>query len=298
MNSDRVYLKGFIEALVIEHGFSRNTVVSYKREVERYIKFIHNKKVGVMDVSPNLIVSFLSMLKDVGLSPRSYVRSLVALRCFYRFLQKEGFIDISPTAILDMPKFPRRLPSVLSIEEVDGLLETPDIRSLIGMRDRAMIETLYATGTRVSELVSLRLNDLNLQTGYIIAYGKGSKERVVPIGESAMYWLKQYLDTARGSILKGRLSHDLFVTSRAKKMTRQNFWAILKTYAVKAGIDKTKIRPHVLRHSFATHLLEGGADLRIVQVMLGHTDISNTQIYTHVGTDKLKMVHEKNHPRG
>jgi integrase/recombinase XerD len=197
-----------------------------------------------------------------------------------------------------MPKLAKRLPEVLSLEDVEKLLDAPKVGSHLGIRDKAMLETLYATGMRVSELVSIKLNDLNLQTGYIVAYGKGSKERIVPLGETAITYIKQYIDSARPILLKQRKSEHLFITSRAKRLTRQAFWAMIKRYALLAGIFRDKVKPHAIRHSFATHLLERGADLRSIQIMLGHADISTTQIYTHVKTEQLKSIHKKSHPRG
>ena len=197
-----------------------------------------------------------------------------------------------------MPNFLKKLPQILSLDEVEKLLGAPNSATPLGLRDRSMLETLYATGLRVTELVSLRLNDLNFQVGYITAFGKGSKERIVPLGENAILWLRRYLDTARPSILKMRESDHLFVTARGGRMTRQNFWALIKRYGLLCGINSEKIKPHTVRHSFATHIMERGADLRFVQALLGHADISTTQIYTHLKTERLKELHGKHHPRG
>ncbi len=298
MPNDRGYLKGFTDNLMVEYGLSGGTVRDYRREVERFVDFINRKGIGLLEVGPTTVVSFLASLRDGGLSARSYARSLVTLRSLYRFLVKERLIETSPVAVLEMPRFKGKLPSLLSVKEVEMLLNGPPAGTMIGIRDRAMMECLYATGMRVSELVSLLLKDLNLQAGYLIVYGKGSKERVVPIGETAITWIKRYLDRPRRAILKGRDSDVLFVTSRGGGMTRQNFWAMLKGYARKVGIALKKVKPHAVRHSFATHLLERGADLRMVQVMLGHADISTTQIYTHIESRRLKVIHELHHPRG
>jgi integrase/recombinase XerD len=297
MDSDKKHLNQFLDSLSVEYGLSKNTIESYTRDITRYIEFIHRNNTHIMAASSASIVSFLAMLRDNGLSARSYTRSLVAIRRFYKFLQKERLIKGSPASLLDIPKFSKRLPEVLSINDVERLLDAPDTSTAMGIRDKAMLETLYAAGLRATELVSLKLNDLNLQVGYVTAYGKGSKERIVPLGENAMFWLKRYLDTARGSILKKRDSEYLFTTARGGRMTRQNFWVILKTYGRKTGIDTRKIKPHAIRHSFATHLLERGADLRFVQVLLGHADISTTQIYTHLNSERLKALHERYHPR-
>lgn len=298
MDSDKKHLSQFLDSLSVEYGLSSNTIESYERDIKRYIEFIHRHNTEIKTASSASIVSFLSMLRDNGLSARSYTRSLMAIRRLYKFLQMERLIKASPASLLDVPKFSKRLPEVLSINDVERLLDAPDTKTSMGMRDTAMLETLYATGLRATELVSIKLNDLNLQVGYLIAYGKGSKERVVPLGENAMFSLKRYLDTARGSILKKRDSEYLFTTARGGRMTRQNFWVILKTYARKIGIDTRNIKPHAIRHSFATHLLERGADLRFVQVLLGHADISTTQIYTHLRSERLKTLHERYHPRG
>ncbi|MFQ5585951.1 MAG: site-specific tyrosine recombinase XerD [Thermodesulfobacteriota bacterium] len=292
------YLPLFLNSLAVEHGLSQNTLDAYGRDLKRYIDFINRHDIPLLKASPSSIVSFLTSLKGSGLSPRSYSRALVAVRRFYRFLKQEKVIVKSPASLLEMPKFLKKLPQVLSIDEVERLLDAPDSSTAIGLRDSAMLETLYATGLRVTELVSLKLNDLNLQVGYITAFGKGAKERIVPLGENAILSLKRYIDTARPSILKKRESDDLFVTARGGGMTRQNFWALIKRYAALCGIDRGKIKPHTLRHSFATHILERGADLRFVQALLGHADISTTQIYTHLETERLKELHGRHHPRG
>ncbi|MBI4972234.1 MAG: site-specific tyrosine recombinase XerD [Candidatus Omnitrophica bacterium] len=267
--SDKL-LDEFLNYLTVEKGLSKNTLEAYNRDIIKYLSFL--KDVSPLNANPSHIVSFLSKLKENGISVRSYARNLVAVRVFYKFLMKNGHISNTPTANIDEDN--------------------------LGLRDKTMLETLYATGMRVSELVSIKLNDLNLQTGYIAAYGKGSKERIVPLGENAISCIRKYLDSSRPMLLKHRKSEYLFVTSRSKRLTRQAFWALIKRYALLAGISKDKVKPHALRHSFATHLLERGADLRAIQTMLGHADISTTQIYTHVKTDTLKAIHKKSHPRG
>ena len=288
----------FLNFLTVEKGLSKNTLEAYSRDIIKYMSFLDHDGVSPLNASPSHIVSFLSKLQENGISVRSYTRNLVAVRMFYKFLLKSNKISILPTVNIDMPKFAKRLPEVLSLEEVEKLLDAPKTGSHLGLRDKAMLETLYATGMRVSELVSIKLNDLNLQTGYIVTYGKGSKERIVPLGETATTYIKQYIDSARPILLKQRKSEHLFITSRAKRLTRQAFWAMIKRYALLAGIFRDKVKPHTIRHSFATHLLERGADLRSIQIMLGHSDISTTQIYTHVKTEQLKSIHKKSHPRG
>jgi integrase/recombinase XerD len=230
------------------------------------------------------------------LSMRSIARNLSAVKMFYRFLVSDGKIQGNPARLLSAPKLPRRLPDVLSSEEVERLLAQPDAPTGRGKRDRAMLELLYATGLRVSELVNLKMANINLEAGYVRTVGKGSKERMVPVGTKALEALKEYLTQGRASFMKKRTSSYLFLNPRGKPLTRQGFWKIIKRYGLAAGIRK-KITPHSLRHSFASHLLEHGADLRSVQIMLGHSDISTTQIYTHVTRERLKQIHEKHHPR-
>ena len=295
--TDRL-LDEFLNHLTVEKGLSKNTIEAYSRDIIKYFTFLEKTNVQPLKADSNHIVSFLSELKKNGISARSYTRNLVALRMFYKFLLKKGSISAMPTANIDMPKLAKRLPQSLSVEEVERLVEAPEAKKPLGLRDKAMLETLYATGMRVSELVSVKLNDLNLQTGYIVTYGKGSKERIVPIGETATAYITGYINSARPVLLKGRSSEHLFITARGKRLTRQTFWVIIKKYALLAGIPINKAKPHTIRHSFATHLLERGADLRSIQTMLGHADISTTQIYTHVRAERLKSIHKKSHPRG
>ena len=224
-------------------------------------------------------------------------RNLVALRTFFRFLIQEGQIDVSPAEELESPSIAKKLPDILTLKEVERLLEQPNTQTPLGARDRAMLEMLYATGMRVSELVQLPINQVNVEGGFVLLYGKGSKERVVPIGGEAMKWATLYLRTARGMLAKGKESPLLFINRSGKGLSRQRFWKSIKEYGRKAGIQK-RITPHLLRHSFASHLLERGADLRSVQMMLGHSDISTTQIYTHVAGERLKKIHQRHHPRG
>ena len=295
------FINEFLDHLVMERGLSMNTRVSYGRDLGRYVKHLEKRGIGVKEAAPEDISSFLSALVKEGLSARSYARALIAIRGFYRFLARTKRLGSGkpPTESVSLPKFSKRLPETLTIEEVDRLLGAPLTVSPKGMRDKAMLEVLYATGLRVTELTSLGINDINLQKGYLSAFGKGGKERIVPMGESAMTWLKRYMEEGRPAFLKGlNTSRWLFLTNRGGKMTRQNFWVIIKSVASGAGIPPSRIKPHALRHSFATHLLERGADLRMVQAMLGHADISTTQIYTHVAKERLKDIHKKRHPRG
>lgn len=297
-DGDLLLLDEYLNALLVEKGLAKNTFAAYKRDLTAYMRYLKGIGKGSLTAEASDISAHLAALKARGLSARSYSRSLVAIRGYYRYFVRREKIDASPSDTVDMPKAVKGLPEYLSLDEVEALLAAPDIKTPRGLRDKAMLEILYAAGLRVSELVSLRLNDLDLQVGSIRAFGKGSKERLVPIGAVAMRWVKDYVDGARPRLLKANESPYLFVTARSGPMTRQNFWTITKKYGQIAGIERTKIKPHILRHSFATHLLERGADLRSLQEMLGHADISATQIYTHVRGELLKKLHKKHHPRG
>ena len=285
----------FINHLRVEKGLADNTIQSYSRDLLRFFQFLEGRKRSPLRADQDDIIAYMSTLQK-DLSARSCARSLSALKMFFRFLVTEGRIESSPARLLGAPKLPRRLPGVLTRDEVDMLLAQPDPSNKRGQRDKAMLELLYATGLRVSELVGLQMSNINLEAGYVRMVGKGAKERMVPMGTKASEVLKAYLTEARGNLLKNRSSSYLFLNSRGEGLTRQGFWKIIKKYGKKAGIRK-EITPHKLRHSFASHLLEGGADLRSVQVMLGHADISTTQIYTHITRERLKQIHEKYHPR-
>lgn len=288
----------FINYLQVEKGLSTNTLESYSRDIGRFLDFLGKQKISdIAETETAVILKHLITLRDEGLGARSRARHLVALRGFYRFLVQEKILAHDPTRLIELPKSGLKLPDALSFEEVTALLSTPDISKPVGIRNAAMLELLYASGVRVSELVNMKLTDAYLEAGFIRVHGKGNKERVIPIGIPAQRCLQTYLQTVRPEMLKNHKSHYLFVARAGKPMTRQGFWKLLKSYAVKAGIQK-KITPHSLRHSFASHLLEGGADLRAVQLMLGHVDISTTQIYTHVVREHLKKMHDLYHPRG
>jgi integrase/recombinase XerD len=293
------YLDLFMSHLLAEKGSSRNTVDAYSRDLGGYLQYLErNGRTAPDDVTPLDVSGFISELKNSGLAPRSRARALSAVRMFHRFLMVEGHADRNPASLTESPRSIQRLPSVLTSREVDGLLASPATESATDIRDRAMMELLYATGLRVSELVSLRVQNLNLGAGYLMTMGKGEKERVVPIGESARQCIEQYLAVVRGE--EGNTadrSGFLFLSRLGAPMSRQAFWNIIKKRALQAGILKN-ISPHTLRHSFATHLLENGADLRSVQMMLGHADLSTTQIYTHITRERLKRLHEAHHPRG
>lgn len=289
--------KKFLEYLTVEKGLSKNTIESYGRDLRRYLSFLNSQGLNPQKVLRKDLTAFLGGLRATGLSPGSVARSLSTIRGFHRFLISEGKEGVDPTENLERPKGFIRIPKTLSPEEVEALLKRPDPKKTLGLRDKTMLELLYATGIRVSELVSIKLRDVNLEVGYILTFGKGSKERVIPIHEKAIALIKDYLREARDKLLKKGDSPYLFLGHGGKPITRERFWQIIKGYALKAGIKK-KVSPHVLRHSFASHLLEHGADLRSVQLMLGHSDISTTQIYTHVTSERLKRIHKEFHPRG
>ncbi len=288
----------YLNYLVVEKGLSKKTLESYGSDIAMYVNFLAKKGIGdISEADTSTILMHIISLRDGGLKARSRARHLVTLRGFYKFLVQEKFITSNPAKIIDLPKSSFYLPNVLTQEDVKSLLSVPDTGKPAGLRDSAMIELLYAAGLRVSELVNLKLFDVNLEACFVRVFGKGSKERIVPIGNYAKEKINEYIIVARPLILKDKMSQFLFVGRGGKPLTRQGFWKLIKRYSILAKITKT-ITPHSLRHSFATHLLEGGADLRSVQLMLGHADISTTQIYTHVVRDHLREVHTKYHPRG
>ncbi|AGC45366.1 tyrosine recombinase XerD [Myxococcus stipitatus DSM 14675] len=290
-------LDAFIAFIRAERGLSGKTVDAYAADLTAYFEDLRSR--GVEDViraRQEDVTAHLSSLSKAGLGKRSQARHLAALRGFHRFLVAERLADKDPTEDVDTPRSARKLPSFLTLEEVEQLLAAPDERTSAGLRDKAMVEVLYATGLRVSELCGLGVNDVQLSAGYLVAKGKGAKERIVPLGRQAVEKVKEYLATSRPAMLGRRESRALFVTPRGSGFTRQGFWKLLKRYALKAGILKP-LSPHKLRHSFATHLVERGADLRAVQQMLGHADLSTTQIYTHVNSARLRSVYDEFHPR-
>ena len=298
MPSIDVLIDQYLNYLLIEKGLSKATLDSYSVDVIRYQEFLHENGVDrLSDTDTPLILKHLISLRNSGLGNRSRARHLVSIRGIYRFAVQEKLLKHDPSRLVDLPKLSFKLPDVLAVDEVSQLLNTPDTSKPVGVRDAAMLELLYAAGLRVSELVNLKLQDINLEAGFVRVFGKGAKERVVPIGLPAQTKIAFYIENARKAALKNKLSPYLFIARAGKPITRQGFWKLLRRYADQARIHK-KISPHSLRHSFATHLLEGGADLRAVQVMLGHVDISTTQIYTHVTRKHLKDLHQKFHPRG
>jgi integrase/recombinase XerD len=292
------YLDLFLNYIVVEKGLSKNTLDAYGRDLAHYLEFLGEQGMATpAQITPSSVIAFLSILKERGLSPRSRARKLVSLRMFHRFLLAEKLAANNPAALVTAPKSLTRLPHTLSPDEVERLLIAPRSNSRYDLRDRAMLELLYATGLRVSELVGLTLQDLQLDVGYVTAFGKRSKQRIVPIGDAAREALLDYLGFARAELAGDSGQAFVFLNRAGNGLTRQGFWKMIKRRALEAGIVKN-ITPHTLRHSFATHLLDNGADLRAVQAMLGHADISTTQIYTHVSRERLKNIHQQHHPRG
>jgi integrase/recombinase XerD len=286
----------YLNYLLVEKGLSKTTIEAYSLDLTRFIEFLNKKIKTISDITPDLILKHLIALRNAKLAAKSRARHLVAIRGFFKFLLREQIIKTDPVKHIDLPRFGLHLPHVISLEEITHLINIPDLNKPAGVRNAAMLELLYAAGLRVSELVNLKINDVNTEACFVRVLGKGAKERIVPIGLYAKEKIEFYIETARHHLLKNLSSRYLFVARAGRPMTRQGFWKIIKQYAKLAGI-KNQIAPHSLRHSFATHLLEGGADLRSVQVMLGHVDISTTQIYTHVSREHLKNMHKKFHPR-
>ncbi len=286
--------KEFLAYLSLEKRHAPNTVDGYSRDINKFFQFFKEKPLE--SIKTGDIQTFLIDLHQKKLSAASIARCISSLKAFFRFLTSEKFIKSNPVEIIETPKLWRKVPGVLSFDEIDALMKSPNLENVLGIRDRAMLEILYASGLRVSELIALKKSDLNFQVGYLRSMGKGSKERIVPIGEVARSAVNEYLNLSRPQLLKGNNVPEIFVTRLGRKMTRQGFWKLLKQYALKANIH-TPISPHTLRHAFATHLLERGADLRSVQQMLGHSDISTTQIYTHILQERMKQIHDQFHPR-
>lgn len=290
-------IEQFLDALWTEQGLSRNTLDAYGRDLDQFAIWLRQSQHELMSVSRAYIQRYLSECAANGNMPRTTARQLSSLRRFYRYLLREAKIEQDPTAEIESPRLGRPLPKSLNEEEVDRLLAAPALESAMGLRDRAMLETLYATGLRVTELVGLALFQLNLDQGVVKIIGKGSKERLVPLGEEAVFWLNRYLQEGRPALTRGKSTDAVFPSNRGQAMSRQTFWHSIKRYAQVAGINKS-ISPHTLRHAFATHLVNHGADLRVVQMLLGHADLSTTQIYTQVARERLKQLHAAHHPRG
>ena len=285
----------FLDALWVECGLSENTLSAYGSDLNIFAKWLKNK--SLIEVLESDVFSFLESRYKQGVGSRSSARILSSLRRFYGYLQREGTIQLNPTDLIEAPYIGKVLPESSSEADIDLLLDAPEITNVLGYRDKVMLELLYATGLRVSELIGLKFEQVNFRQGFVRVMGKGNKERLVPIGEQALEWLESYMTEARADILANRQCDFLFVTKRGAGMTRQAFWYVIKRYAKKAGINKS-LSPHTLRHAFATHLLNHGADLRVVQLLLGHSDLSTTQIYTHIAQERLKQLHSEFHPRG
>ena len=291
-------IDSFLDALWLERGLSKNTLDAYRNDLNQLARWLEKqKKCSLQQATYSDLQAFLKYKSEQGASARSVGRGLSAWRRFYRYLVREGDIKEDPSALLERPKTPQLLPNSLSEQDVEALLLAPAIETPLGLRDRAMLEVLYASGLRVSELVGLLVGQLNLPAGAVKIVGKGNKERIVPLGEEATHWLSRYWKNSRPELMQGYPAVEaVFVSRRGTAMTRQNFWHIIKRYASQSGIDKS-LSPHTLRHAFATHLLNHGADLRVVQMLLGHSDISTTQIYTHVARARLQVLHAEHHPR-
>jgi len=295
---DGAEIDAFCDSVWLEDGLAKASLASYRSDLKHFSAWLNKHKHPTLPLATEAaLMAFVANLSTT-LRASSQARYISTLRRYYRHLLARGRIAADPTLKIAMPAKPSRLPKVLSEKQVETLLAMPAVDTPLGLRDRAMLETLYATGLRVSELVGLKLHEVNFDMGVVRVLGKGSKERLVPLGEEAIDRMRDYLAEARPAILNGLQSDDLFVTARGSAMTRQAFWQLIKRYAGQAGIDPARLSPHVLRHAFATHLLNHGADLRVVQLLLGHADISTTQIYTHIARERLKTLHATHHPRG
>jgi len=287
----------FLDAIWMERGLSQNTLGAYRADLMTLGRRLSKRNKSIDKANKADLLAFIAQRVEDGAKPRSTARQLSSFRRFFRYIMREGLRDSDPTADIEMPRIGRSLPKTLTEEEVDALLHAPNTDEPLGHRDRAMLELLYATGLRVSELINLKQSQVNFNQGVLRIVGKGDRERLIPLGDEAQRWLRDFIDGPRMEILLERQTEYLFPTRRGDRMTRQAFWHIIKRYADKAGIEK-KLSPHSLRHAFATHLLNHGADLRVVQLLLGHSDLSTTQIYTHVARERLKDLHGEHHPRG
>ena len=297
MQTDSRLIENFLEQLWLHDGLSDNTRVSYQTDLQQFAGWLRQRQTGLMQAGRSDLLDYLGWRLQQGYKASSTSRFLSAARRFYAQALEQGSIVEDPCALIDMPKTGRTLPATLSEADVDALLDAPDVAAPLGLRDRCMLEVLYASGLRVSELVGLKLDEVSLRQGVVRVMGKGSKERLVPLGEQALDWLEQYLAQGRPLLLGGKASDVVFPSQRGQQMTRQTFWHRIRLHAQVAGIVKP-LSPHTLRHAFATHLLNHGADLRVVQMLLGHSDLSTTQIYTHVANARLQALHQEHHPRG
>ncbi|MBV6693382.1 MULTISPECIES: site-specific tyrosine recombinase XerD [Serratia] len=290
-------IEQFLDALWLERNLAENTLASYRLDLQALGAWLNQKNTSLLQAQALDLQAFLADRVEGGYKATSSARLLSAMRRLFQYLYRENMRSDDPTALLASPKLPQRLPKDLSEAQVDALLKAPCVDQPLELRDKAMLEVLYATGLRVSELVGLTISDVSLRQGVVRVIGKGNKERLVPLGEEAVYWIENYLEHGRPWMVNGQALDVLFPSNRSQQMTRQTFWHRIKHYAILAGIDSERLSPHVLRHAFATHLLNHGADLRVVQMLLGHSDLSTTQIYTHVATERLKQLHQQHHPR-
>ncbi|KMV31131.1 site-specific tyrosine recombinase XerD [Photobacterium swingsii] len=297
MENDEISIERFLDAMWMERGLSENTLMSYRNDLLKLQHWLADNGLTVLTVSEDDLHQYQQWLFDADYKQTSRARMASAIRRLFQYLNREKMRPDDPSAMLASPRLPKRLPKDISEAEVDALLDAPDPNDPLELRDKAMLELLYATGLRVTELVSLTMENVSLRQGVVRVIGKGEKERLVPMGENAIDWIEQFIETGRPQLLGEKSSDVVFPSRRAKQMTRQTFWHRIKHYAVLAGIDTEKLSPHVMRHAFATHLLNYGADLRVVQMLLGHSDLSTTQIYTHVATERLKQLHQTHHPR-
>jgi len=295
--ADQQLVELWLTSLWLEKGLSDNSRASYQRDLWRYAVWLNGRGLELVQADRAELQAYLNWRLEQQLKSSSTSRLLSCLRGFYRFLLRERYLDVDPTLNLDNPRLARPLPKTLTENEVERLLAAPDCYDVLGLRDRAMLEVLYASGLRISELVGLQLEQVNQRLGVIRVVGKGDKERLVPVGDEALRWIEKYLHSARPELVRSTREEALFLSQRGQQMTRQAFWYRIRRYAVESGIDKP-LSPHVLRHAFATHLLNHGADLRVVQMLLGHSDLSTTQIYTHVANHRLQSLHQEHHPRG
>ncbi|PTF99242.1 site-specific tyrosine recombinase XerD [Staphylococcus chromogenes] len=287
----------YLRFIQIEKGLSENTIAAYRRDLNHYLNYLAAQKISNLDfIDRQIVQQWFGVLHDEGRSTKSIARFTSTIRSFHQFALREKYAAKDPTVLIETPKYERKLPDVLSIDEIDLLLTTPETSKNNGYRDRTMLELLYATGIRVSELINIEVEDVNLLMGFVKVYGKGNKERIIPLGETVIELLKTYIENVRPQLLKKQVTHTLFLNMQGKPLTRQGIWKIIKQTGAKAGIQK-RLTPHTLRHSFATHLLENGADLRAVQEMLGHSDISTTQLYTHVSKTQIRKMYQQYHPR-
>jgi integrase/recombinase XerD len=290
-------IESFLNYLSVERGLAKNTIMAYREDLVTYSGFLKSQGLDVFSkVNRSAVTDFMFFQKDKGLQPNSIARRLAAIRMFHRFLVRERVLKNDPTSLVESPKLWHKIPETLSVNEAEALISQPNLRNDQGIRDRAILETMYATGMRVSEAVNLKIDNVNQEVGFLRCIGKGNKERIIPLGKKAIVSIERYISGSRQSLLKEKESEFLFLNRFGKKISRQSLWKIIKYYARMAGIKKP-MKPHILRHSFATHLLERGADLRSVQEMLGHSNIATTQIYTHINKDRLKSIHRMYHPR-